>query len=334
MYKTIFISIVLSLLLTNYVEMIETPYAKKIRNLFYYGTVSDRKDGKVKYRFDKNNEHFNPVSLALESLSDSQCVLSRYYTALPLLDCDNKTVNEERIITSANKIITKIIYKEHNNVEFGLLEYNFYLPIYKLNPPWYSGMAQGFSLEILLAAYKLTGNTVFLSNAIYLGNAFKIDTVNEGLKVNVEGGYWYEEYASPIKKNTPLVLNGHNFVLDSLYTLSQEDKSFKVYLDNGISALVKNIDQYFSLFWTYYDKKHNIADKKYHIIHIEQLERISKISSNNDLNPAIDKMKLRNNLPFGFIERLIVKHNRMTVFLFLFNALIIYLLFILIRRKF
>jgi hypothetical protein len=330
--KRIFISIIISLVITNYLEMFELPYAIKIRNLIYYGSLTDRENGEVKYTFSNGEKLFNPVSLAQEVLPQSQCLLSTYYITLPLLNCKEIKINHREIMNSANNILKHLKYKTYKDLNFAMLPYDFYLPIYDLKAPWYSGMAQGHAIEVLLAAYNHSKEDKFKNNAILIGNSFKVNVSNGGVKVNLSKGLWYEEYASNKKTKHPLVLNGHNFALDALFWLKQEDSSFEYYFNEGLLAVKENVETYYSLSWTYYDRFNNIADKKYHNIHIAQLERLNKFREDDAFTSQIIKMKILNLLPFGFIERLIFTHNRMVLFLLFVNTMFIYIILFIVKR--
>lgn len=160
-------------------------------------------------------------------------------------------------------------------------EYNFPWQIYHLCPPWVSGMAQGLGIKVLVLAYKATSNKEFINIAFDALQTF-MGPVEEGgvLKIDEDdGGWWYEEYASPSSIRS-YVLNGHIFALGGiyeLYMLTKDGMAQKLF-EKGINELKRHIYEYDTGLWTYYDRLKNVANWKYHSIHINQMDYLYKIT--------------------------------------------------------
>ncbi len=164
---------------------------------------------------------------------------------------------------------------------FSVWEYNFPWKLYNLRPPWVSGMAQGLGIKVFVLAYKETGNEEFIKLAFDALKAFT-SSVEEGGVLQVDesdGGYWYEEYASP-SSIPSYVLNGHIFALEGIYELFALTKhnTAKMLFDKGISELKTHIDEYDTGSWTYYDRLKLVASWGYHNLHINQMAYLWKIT--------------------------------------------------------
>ena len=64
-------------------------------------------------------------------------------------------------LNNVNWLLNNTVHKNG----FSTFEYEFPLPIYNLEPPWSSAMANGQSLEVFCKAHKLTENGKYLDNA-------------------------------------------------------------------------------------------------------------------------------------------------------------------------
>lgn len=162
-----------------------------------------------------------------------------------------------------------------NEISVLLLPYNFIWEHYNATPPWYSALAQGEALPILIKAYKLTGMEIYKKTAEGVINSFFVD-VKEGGVTHKEGNaWWYELYASKGSKN-PKVLNGMLWTLLALheyYSLTKDLKA-KLLFENGLQALKKNLHLYDSEKFTYYDVLKTQANYDYHKVHIDLLNKL------------------------------------------------------------
>lgn len=81
-----------------------------------------------------------------------------------------------------------------------------------LQPPWYSAMAQGHGISVLVRAHHVTGDEKFLNAAKAALKIFEIRAENGGILSEFMGIYpWYEEY--PTVPGT-FVLNGFTVKID------------------------------------------------------------------------------------------------------------------------
>ncbi len=153
----------------------------------------------------------------------------------------------------------------------------------ELMNPWFSGMAQGRVLSVLVRWYKFTHDPKYLEYAKYVFNSFfKVKGSHEPwvTLIDENNNFWIEEY--PFDEPSH-VLNGFVFAIYGLYEyylLDPSDEIRVTTLRAAITTIEMNIHKYRrpgerSL----YCLKHNFqASVSYHMIHIEQLDFLYRIS--------------------------------------------------------
>uniref|UniRef100_A0A0M3J7P5 heparosan-N-sulfate-glucuronate 5-epimerase n=1 Tax=Anisakis simplex TaxID=6269 RepID=A0A0M3J7P5_ANISI len=110
-----------------------------------------------------------------------------------------------------------------------------------LEAGWHSAMAQGHALSVLTRAYAITKELKYLRAAVKGTKLFKINAGEGGVRNDLFGYAWYEEY--PTQPGT-FVLNGFMYSLIGLYDLSaalknqqqMENDAAKLFAD-GIRSL-------------------------------------------------------------------------------------------------
>ena len=157
----------------------------------------------------------------------------------------------------------------------------------ELPPGWYSAMAQGQAMSLLVRAYLRTNNIKYLDSAIKAMRLLDIPSKDGGvLAVFAEKYPWYEEYPT-----TPhsFVLNGFIYSLLGLYDVkmvaleegaTEADRLYRA----GLSSLIKMLPLYDTGSGSIYDLRHftlgtapNLARWDYHATHINQLLLLSTI---------------------------------------------------------
>lgn len=145
-----------------------------------------------------------------------------------------------------------------------------------LESPWYSGLAQGQGLSVLVRAYKETKNDTYLEVMEKILISFKTD-VNEGgvnFKDN-ESNLWIEEYIV----NPPThILNGFIWGMWGLrdYYIYFNDEEIKKFFNKYSETISKNLERYDLGYWSRYEISGTflpmIASRFYHKLHICQLK--------------------------------------------------------------
>jgi len=201
---------------------------------------------------------------------------------------DNVTVNSaahmDHFINAANWFVN------HQDTRGGwpiMVTRKLIPDVMELPPGWYSAMAQGHAMSMLVRAYLKTKNPVYLQSAIDALQVFEISSAQGGVKARFANEYdWYEEYPT-----TPssFVLNGFIYSLFGLYDLKQVAKGTALatvtdLFDEGMKSLKAMLLMFDSGIGTFYDLRHisvglapNRARWDYHTTHISQLLQLSKI---------------------------------------------------------
>jgi len=180
---------------------------------------------------------------------------------------------------------------EGKSNSFLILPYKFPWKIYDLDPPWYSSMAQGKALPLLIYAYQLTGLEKYRDTANGILNSFFVDVSDGGItyKTN-DSGWWYELYAKNESKQ-PKVLNGMLWTLvalDEYHRVTNDNKS-KFLFDQGIRSLQKNLPSFDVNGFSYYDILKTPNKLEYHIIHINLLNELYAITGIDSFKFYADK---------------------------------------------
>lgn len=157
-----------------------------------------------------------------------------------------------------------------------LWPYNF--DFYIMKAPWYSGLAQGEGLSVLVRAYAATGKKQYQEAGEKVYRSLCRTTAAGGVLYRQGEDCWIEEVVCDPPIPPLHILNGfisalwgiHDYVL---LTQSQEAKDLFVCCSNTV---LKYLPQYDMGFWSLYklmpkNKIKFIASPNYHLLHIAQL---------------------------------------------------------------
>uniref|UniRef100_A0AC35G3D7 Heparosan-N-sulfate-glucuronate 5-epimerase n=1 Tax=Panagrolaimus sp. PS1159 TaxID=55785 RepID=A0AC35G3D7_9BILA len=170
-------------------------------------------------------------------------------------------------------------------------------------------MAQGHALSVLTRAYLLTNDTRFVKAAKKSLNLFNLLAKDGGVKNQLFGFDWYEEYPT-----TPgsFVLNGFMYSLIGLYdfsTIKDFGNESKVLFENGLNSLRTFLPLYDTGSGSVYDLRHlglksspNIARWDYHAVHIYLLKWLHTITNDPFFNEIADRW-------IGYAQGKKAKHN-------------------------
>jgi heparosan-N-sulfate-glucuronate 5-epimerase len=151
-----------------------------------------------------------------------------------------------------------------------------------LKAPWYSGLAQGQGVSMLLRAHVLSGDKKYLEAA---DRAFVplTHSITDGgvLFTDEEGNLWIEEYMV----NPPThILNGFLWALWGVfdYSLVCPDSFAKSIFERGVATLARNLQRYDTGYWSLYEQSGTrlkmIASPFYHRLHIVQLRVMAMLT--------------------------------------------------------
>ena len=144
-----------------------------------------------------------------------------------------------------------------------------------LKAPWYSGLAQGQGISLLLRAYRQTGEYRYLSTALRAFNSF-LKPIDQGGVVFTDehGDIWFEEYVVTPPTH---ILNGFIWALWGVYDyfLCTGEDSARRLVVRATETLLKNLRHYELGFWSLYEQSGTglpmLASPFYHRLHIVQL---------------------------------------------------------------
>ncbi len=225
------------------------------------------KKGVLIYKIPYTNSFdYYPVSITLYALGNFEMHLD---------------TNNDKYIDNFLKQVDWLVNNISIKDDFGVWEHKFVIPYYNFNRvPWVHGMAQGLAISSLLRAYQLTSNKVYLETAEKAYGAFQKDINDGGVRyIDKEGNAWLEEYAI---QPPPHILNGFIFALFGVYDFYRVTKNNNALAlwNKGINTLEKNLFRYNTKYWSLYNLLQKYpATKKYHNLHIKQLNVLYEMTS-------------------------------------------------------
>ena len=151
-----------------------------------------------------------------------------------------------------------------------------------LKAPWYSGLAQGQGISLLVRAHHATQDSKY---EVAAGRAFESLTrsVDEGgvLFLDERGDVWIEEYLVDPPTH---ILNGMIWALWGVhdYALATRNSSAKDLFDKVVRTLDRNLSKYDAGFWSLYEQSGTrlqmMASPFYHRLHIVQLRIMHQLT--------------------------------------------------------
>ena len=188
-----------------------------------------------------------------------------------------------------------------------------------LKAPWYSGLAQGQGVSLLLRAhahsenekYRHAGEKAFvaLTRPMAEGGVL-FEDVSENNKKNL----WIEEYLVDPPTH---ILNGFIWALWGVfdYWRVRRDASAKAIFDRGVETLVHNLARFDTGYWSLYEQSGTrmkmLASPFYHRLHIVQLRVMSRLAGDARFAAVADRWEgyaqRRGNRTRAWIEKSVFK---------------------------
>jgi hypothetical protein len=168
---------------------------------------------------------------------------------------------------------------------FGIPVWNHYFDFeYRttLRSPWYSGLAQGQGLSVLVRAQQHTGGGKYIQAAHHAFAAFQ-NSVDDGGVIWEwpDGDIWFEEY---IVSPPTHILNGFIWALWGVYdyALATSVPQAKHLFQRGIASLARRLRHYDLGYWSLYElagtRLAMISSPFYHRLHIAQLQVMQRLA--------------------------------------------------------
>lgn len=152
----------------------------------------------------------------------------------------------------------------------------------QLKSPWYSGLAQGQGLSLLVRAHHETGNQIYLEAADRAFESF-IHSTEEGgvIFTDSRGDLWVEEY---IVSPPTHILNGFIWAAWGVYDyfLATGNTCAQALFAKCVQTIRNNLDRYDLGFWSLYEQSGTllpmVASPFYHRLHIVQLRVMARLT--------------------------------------------------------
>jgi hypothetical protein len=152
---------------------------------------------------------------------------------------------------------------------------HFPWPAYHAPESWLSALTQGNAISVLVRAFRLTGEDVFLHVARRAVRTFELDIRDRGVSTVVgDNGIFFEEVAAYPAAH---ILNGYILAIIGLYdyVALTGDRRITALIRRSLATLHTMIDRFDMGYWSRYDLLHQyIADHFYHHAHSILLEAL------------------------------------------------------------
>jgi hypothetical protein len=152
----------------------------------------------------------------------------------------------------------------------------------RLKAPWYSALAQGQGISLLVRAHRETGELRYLDAARRASGAFLKSTDEGGVVYKDEDDQtWFEEY---IVSPPTHILNGFIWASWGVYDyfLATGDPQAQSLFERAVQTLAANLKHYDVGFWSLYEQSGTrlkmMASPFYHHLHIVQLEVLHRLT--------------------------------------------------------
>ena len=155
----------------------------------------------------------------------------------------------------------------------------FPLSSYNVPQNWLSALTQGHGISVLVRAYRLTGEEIFLQLARRAVRTFELDIQDGGVCTSIgENGVFFEEVAAYPAAH---ILNGYLLALFGLYdyTALTEDIQITELIHRSLATMHTMIDEFDGGYWSRYDLLFKrLASRYYHTLHVILLEILAQYS--------------------------------------------------------
>jgi len=151
-----------------------------------------------------------------------------------------------------------------------------------LKAPWYSALAQGQGISLLVRAYRETGAVAYLEAAERAFTGFLKSTSEGGVTfTDARGNLWFEEY---IVSPPTHILNGFIWAAWGVYDyfLATQSGAARDLFEQAVRTLRENLDRYDLGFWSLYEQSGTplpmVASPFYHRLQVVQLRVMHRLT--------------------------------------------------------
>lgn len=162
-----------------------------------------------------------------------------------------------------------------------------------LKAPWYSALAQGQGISVLIRAWKELSDPRYL-DAAHRAIASFYKPVSEGGIAFTDDNrdLWFEEY---IVSPPTHILNGFIWAAWGVYDyfLATKDDAAQICFSRAVKTLLHNLDRYDLGFWSLYEQSGTrlpmVASTFYHRLHIVQLRIMYRLTGEKHFSEVADR---------------------------------------------
>jgi heparosan-N-sulfate-glucuronate 5-epimerase len=150
--------------------------------------------------------------------------------------------------------------------------------------PWYSGLAQGQGISLLVRAFAETGDATYMNAARAAFEPMLYDVSKGGVTAtDGEGNLWIEEYI--VHPDSPThILNGFIWATWGIYDywLATREASAKDLFDTCVKTIARNLHRFDTGYWSLYEQSGTrmkmLASPFYHRLHITELRVLHRLT--------------------------------------------------------
>ncbi len=241
--------------------------------------------------FHDKSEYAGPFDAEGIPLLDYRGSLGRQYNPIAIaqygLACGNRRDENERFnrqfLMCADWLVRNLKPNPHG-VASWMHTFNWEY-FRTLVAPWYSGLAQGQGVSLLVRAYRATNQRAYLDAATTALKSLGTPIDQGGvLFKDAEGDWWIEEYITDPPTH---ILNGFLWaswgVWDYLQLPAQSNTSeIKDWWERFVATLEHHLGKFDNGYWSLYDRSPvrypNVASPFYHRLHIVQLDVMHRLT--------------------------------------------------------
>jgi heparosan-N-sulfate-glucuronate 5-epimerase len=162
-----------------------------------------------------------------------------------------------------------------------------------LRAPWYSALAQGQGISLLVRAHKESGEARYLEAAQRaVASLFQPVSAGGVAFTDERGDLWLEEY---IVSPPTHILNGFIWAAWGLYDyfLATQETAAQDLFARVVQTLLRNLDRYDLGFWSLYEQSGTrlpmVASPFYHQLHIVQLRVMHRLTGEQKFAQVADR---------------------------------------------
>jgi heparosan-N-sulfate-glucuronate 5-epimerase len=247
-----------------YTSLTDPPTSYRNDPLFVFDS-----DGVIQVRYPDLGTHYNPAAIAQYSLS--------------LFEDWQRNGTQESKAEFLLQVRYLVAHYVAVNSEMIGYPYDFDYAHYGMVAPWYSAMANGQIVSVLIRYYFISHDQSVLTicrRALRFMIQHESDSPRGLTAVSPEGRPWFEEYPSAMPS---LVLNGFIFALIGLKEFAQlvpGDSAMRTELEEATASLKYCLPAYDTGSWTYYDRyePRTLATDAYMQLHSDLMRHLYELT--------------------------------------------------------